>query len=440
MKGNPKNSDQKSFLYEGLSEILNPRHPLYQLAGKIPWNVFEKQFADLYIDFGRPAKPIRLMVSLLMLKQIFDLSDEQLARRWMENPYWQYFSGEAEFQWRLPCDPSELTYFRKRIGQAGAEKIFEVSIKMHGKKAEESEVVADTTVQEKNITYPTDTKLQIKVIKFCWAVAEKEEIKLRQSYRRTIPKLMWQTRYKNLAKRKKEGFSAMRKIKVRAGKLLRDIERKMSNEAKEKYSEQLITANRILEQKRDDKNKIYSFHEPDVSCIAKGKEHKKYEFGSKVSILLTKNSSIIVGAKNFTGNPYDGHTLEPQLEQYKKLLGKRPKAVLVDEGYRGKKQIGETEILRVHRPRPKTYSIWQWKQRFRRRAAVEAVIGHLKSDCRMARNYLKGTAGDNINLLLSCAAFNFQKLLRELAFYLLKLFTALRYFIANQDKISVKFS
>ena len=137
---------------------------------------------------------------------------------------------------------------------------------------------------------------------------------------------------------------------------------------------------------------------------------------------------------------YDGHTLEPQLEQYKKLLGKQPKAVLVDEGYRGRKQIGETEILRVHKPRPKTYSKWQWRQRFRRRASVEAAIGHLKSDCRMARNYLKGTAGDNINLLLSCAAYNFQKLLRELAFYLQKLFAVLWRFITNQNKVSVKFS
>ncbi len=218
-------------------------------------------------------------------------------------------------------------------------------------------------------------------------------------------------------KRKKEGESAARKLKTRAGRLLRDIERKLSAEALEKYREKIDLCHAILEQKVNDKNKIYSLHEPEVSCIAKGKEHKKYEFGSKVNILISKNSGVIVAAENFQGNPYDGNTLEKTLKQYYEIFNKQPKAVLVDDGFSGRKRIGETEILRVHKQRKQGYSKWQWKQRFRRRASVEAVIGHLKNDCRMARNYLKGVLGDEMNLLLSSAAYNFRKADAEAALF-----------------------
>lgn len=439
MKGNPKKSSQQSFLYEGLSQTLNPRNPLYQLAGKIPWDFFEVEFTGAYINFGRPGKPIRLMIGILILKQMFDMSDEQIVRRWVENPYWQYFCGENEFQWEFPCDPSELTYFRKRIGENGVKKIFEVSIQIHGNRAMEGELIADTTAQEKNITYPTDIKLHLKVYKFCLMVAKKEGLKLRQSYRRTMPHLLWQTRYIKIASRRKEGIKAARMLKVRVGRILRDIERQMDDRLKEKYSEQLAIAFKILNQKKDDHNKIYSFHEPHVACIAKGKEHKKYEFGSKVSVLLTKNSGIIVGAMNFLGNPYDGKTLEPQLAQYKQIFGQEPKAVLVDEGYKGRQTIGETEVLRVHQKKKTGYSRWQWKQRFRRRSSIEPIIGHLKNDCRMARNYLKGTQGDSINLLLACAAFNFRKLMNQLAFYLQNLIMLIRFFIGPVIKSSPNF-
>lgn len=430
MKSKPKNSNQKSFVYEGLEDTLNPKHPLYILTSKMPWGMFEDEFEKLYSRLGRPAKRIRLMVSLLILKQMNDLSDENLVKRWVENPYWQYFSGETQFQWRFPCDPSELTYFRKRIGERGAEKIFEASIKLHGKKAEESEVIADTTAQEKNISYPTDLKLQMQVINFCRRVNDKEGLPMRQSYKYVLPNLLWTTRYVANAKRQKEGRKAVKKIKTIAGRLLRELERNLSAAQHEKYREQIEIANKILTQKKSDKNKIYSFHEPKVACIAKGKAGKKYEFGSKASILLSKNAGIIVGAKNFSGNPYDGHTLEPTLKQYKEIMGKTPQKVLVDEGYRGRKFIGETEILRVHKKRPEQYSTWRWRQRFRRRSSVEAAISHLKLDFRMARNYLKGGEGDVINILLSSAAFNIKKLLRELAFCLQNLIAPTRFLIA----------
>jgi IS5 family transposase len=208
----------------------------------------------------------------------------------------------------------------------------------------------------------------------------------------------------------------MAKIKTIAGRLLREIIRKKPTLLTGAKSKLIEIMQRVIEQKRDSKNKIYSIHEPEVSCIAKGKEHKKYEFGSKVSILLTKKSGIIVGAKNFQGNPYDGNTLEEALKQSERLRCITAKKSIVDEGYRGRASIGETEILRVHQKRKEKYSKRRWRQWFRRRASVEAIISHLKNDHRMDRNYLKGTYGDAANLLLSASAFNFKKLMYKLAF------------------------
>lgn len=440
MRGHNKNQNQEQIFNQNLESTLNPKNGIYQLGKRIPWEEFESLFSRYYSKrIGRPGKPIRLMTSMLILKQMYDLSDEQTVAHWVENPYWQYFSGEQEFQWEYPCDPSELTRFRKRIGEQGVEKIFEVSIKLHGKKAMERELIPDTTAQEKNITFPTDTKLNLKVIEWVWRVSGQEAIDLRQSYKRTIPGLKWNTRYIRVPKRAKEGRKAARKIKTIARRLLRDIERKMDTEQTVKHAEYLKNCNKIMNQKRNDRNKIYSLHEPEVSCIAKGKEHKKYEFGSKVSIVITKKSNIIVGAVNFKGNPYDGNTLVPALEQYKRLMKTEPDRVLVDEGYRGKDKIGETEILHVHKKRKKGWSRWRWNQRFKRRAAVEPVIGHLKQDYRLGRNFLKGSIGDSVNLLLSCAAFNFKKLLNELEFILSLIKTALKSVLKPQYFINMKF-
>jgi len=414
MRGNLKKKQQGSFLYQRLAEMLDPKDPLYKLSQKIPWQVFEQEFKDKYSRYGRPGKPIRLMVSLLILKQMFNYSDESLVVQWKQNPYWQYFSGEQYFQWDFPCDPTELVKFRNRIGSRGAELIFAVSAKLHGRDAMEDEVIADTTCQEKNITYPTDTKLHIKVIKFAWRVIDAEGFKPRQSYVRKIPKLMWSTRYRNRKNRKKEAIKAERKIKTIAGRLVREIRRKLSDDSLAKYIDQLEVCQQILDQKKVDKNKIYSLHEPFVSCIAKGKTSKPYEFGSKVSILLTKNTGVIVSVKNFQGNPYDGHTLAPTLDKYNEIFGKNPKAVIVDDGYRIGRKIKETKILNVHQRGHPDYSPWQWKQRFKRRSTVEAIIGHLKSDYRMLKNYLKGIQGDEINLYMSAAAFNFKKLMEKL--------------------------
>ena len=400
-----------------LVSIINMKHELVELAQRIDWKSVGKDFGPYYSEMGRPAVPIRKMVGCMLLKQMYNLSDEAFVDRWIENPYMQYFCGETYFQFDKPFDPSEFVHFRKRLGTDGAEKLLMLSLSLfEAKEVEEKEVLIDTTVQEKNITFPTDTKLHKKIIEGCWKISEKEDIDLRQSYKRTISQLMIDQRFREHPKRRKKAMAAARKLKTIAGRLVRDVERGLDEKERlEAYDEQLWSYYRVLGQKRDSKDKIYSFHAPEVSCISKGKEHKKYEFGNKSGFVITKKSGIIIGAMAFEGNPYDGHTLEPQLEQVSDLLGRLPKLALVDRGYKGRKDVLGVEIKIPGSGKGKTvYEKARDRARFRRRAAVEPVIGHLKSDYRMLRNYLKGVEGDMINTIMAAASFNMMKKLRQI--------------------------
>lgn len=414
MKAKSSDQDQLRLFSQPLEKQLNPKHPLYILSQRIPWDVFDESLAALYSNTGRPAKPIRLMASLLILKQLYNLSDESVVERWVENPYYQFFSGESYFQWEFPIHPTDLVLFRKRIGEKGAEKILQASIELHGKKANEREVLVDTTVQEKNITFPTDTKLYKRIIDHCVRIAEKEDLRLRQSYKRTGKKLILAQRFRNHPKNRKKARAAQRKLKTIAGRLVRELNRKLIPSVREAYADKLEIFETILDQTKFTKNKIYSIHEPQVYCMSKGKEHKKYEFGSKASIVVTKNSGIIVGACHIEQNKYDGHTLSETLIQTKRLLGKSPKVAICDRGYRGKSQVEGVEIVTPKPPgkRATPYQKQKARKRFRRRAGIEPIIGHLKSDYRLLRNYLKGSLGDQINLMLAAAAFNFKKLMR----------------------------
>ena len=410
MRGKSPNTNQMSML-STLDDLLNPKEPLYQLSNKIPWEELEKEFAPLYSKKGRPSKPVRLMVSLLFLKRIYNLGDETVVSSWVHNPYWQYFSGYNTFQWEYPIDPTDLVHFRKRIGVIGIEKIFKISIDLHGKNSLEKEVVIDTTVQEKNITYPTDVKLHKKIIDKCVKIAKKEGIELRQSYKRVSKQLVLDQRGNRNKNGKAKAKKSAKKLKTIAGRLTRELRRKLSEELMKKYELELQLFEQVLRQKKGDKNKIYSLHEPKVYCMSKGKAHKRFEFGSKVSIVLTKNSGVAVGALNFTKNIYDGHTLPSVLEQTKKLIGKEPKVAIVDRGYRGKKKIGKTEIINPKRAKKDStpYEKTKARKRFRRRAAIEPIIGHLKEDFKLSRNYLKGTFGDMANVLLAATAYNLKK-------------------------------
>jgi IS5 family transposase len=406
----PKNSSQLGF-YGSFEEQLDHRHELYILSHRIDWDIFEKAFTKHYSQtMGAPSKPIRLMVSLLILKQVRNLSDESVVEQWAENSYFQYVSGQDCFCSGRPCAATELIEFRKRIGEEGVELIFKESIRINGKDAGESTLNGDTTVQEKNITYPTDDKLYKKIIDKCMKMAEKEEIELRQTYTQTLKKLKIIQRFKRNKGGAAKARKASKKIKTIAGRLTRELERKLTVKGMEKYGMELQLFHQVLSQKRQDKDKIYSLHEPQVKCYSKGKEHKKYEFGSKGAFLTTQTTNVIVGAMNFTANVHDSKTLPAALEQYQRLTGKEAKEVYLDRGYPGVKQIGNTQI---HIPKPNKNITKSQRKKHKRRAAIEPVIGHLKQNYRLGRNFLKGSFGDSVNIMLAAAAMNFKRMMNK---------------------------
>jgi IS5 family transposase len=283
--------------------------------------------------------------------------------------------------------------------------------------------VVDTTVQEKNITYPTDSKLCRKIIQRCWKLADKNKVRLRRRYRKLVRKYVMAQRHRRDRKHRKLAQRALRKMKIIAGRLLRELERKLPVKIKEAEQEHFQLYRRVLRQQVGDHEKIYSLHEPQVYCLAKGKEHKKYEFGSKASIVITKESGVIVGALAHEKNLYDGDTLPVVLRQSQNIRGREATRAIVDRGYRGRKQVGTTEVLVPGRAREgQSRSVTaRLRHCFRRRAAIEPVIGHLKGQYRLGRSYLKGIAGDNVNVMLAAAAWNLRKWMRELVLFWLQL-------------------
>ena len=393
-------------------------HELVALSKKINWEFLEKELSQYYcVNNGRPGIPIHTIAGIVILKRMFNESDESVLDRWVENPYWQYFCGETYFRHELPFDRTELIKFRKRIGDKGAEQILKASIELYSKKEiQENDVLIDTTVQEKNITYPTDAKLQKKIIEKCRKIAKKENVQLRQIFTKELKQLMIDQRFHYHPKRKKKANAAGRRIKVIAGKIYRDLDRKLTDRQREKYQELFSIFDQLLAQQKKDKNKIYSIYQPYVKCIAKGKEAKKFEFGNKSSFVKTKKSGIIIGAMAFNENIYDGATLSPQLQQVEELTGRMPKQGIVDRGYRGKKQVEGVKIT-IPKQLPKSssrYQIQKIRKLFRARAGIEPVIGHLKQDHRMTRNYLLDPEGDRLNTILAAAGFNLRKMLQRL--------------------------
>lgn len=392
-----------------LADQLNQKHTLFLLADEIDWSVFDEAFKIYYsVNMGAPSKPIRLMVSLLILKQLRNLSDENIVEQWSENCYYQYFSGQQFFTAGVPCVPTELVTFRQRIGEAGAELILKESIRVNRKDDDNvgNAVSLDSTVQEKNITYPTDDKNYKKIIKKCWKIADEEAIDLRQSYVRIVKMLSYKQRFKRHKNGAKEARKANKKIQIIAGRLMREIARKLVLDRLGVHLPFLKLAQQILSQKRGDSQKIYSLHEPNVKCYSKGKDHKKFEFGSKASIIVDQSSGIIMGAINFTETLHDSKTIPEALEQYERLNGEQPKEVFVDRGYRG---IKEYNGAKINSPKPEKNISNQKVQGHIQRAGIEPVIGHLKQSYRLSRNYLKGILGDNMNVILAAAAMNFKR-------------------------------
>ncbi|TKB06000.1 IS5 family transposase [Desulforhopalus sp. IMCC35007] len=413
-KKSPQQNPQADLFRAELQNMINPTHSLVKLSEVVNWDQLNQTFGESFnSEKGRPAISTRLMIALHYFKYTFDLSDEDVLHGWVENPYWQYFSGMKYFEHKLPIHPTSMTKWRNRIGEAGAEELLkqtiEAGLKLKAIKTTQlKRVNVDTTVMEKDIRFPTDARLYDRARDRLVKEAKKRKINLRQNYNRLAKRLVLkQSRYAH-ARQMKRARNCTKKLKTYLGRVIRDIERKCSVIDGD-LSALLATSKKIHKQQRHDKNKVYSVHEPDVDCISKGKAHKRYEFGTKVSVATTSRGGWFVGALAFHNNPYDGHTLEETLEQVTKLT-KSPDHVFVDRGYRGHDYTGEASVHVDKVRRGKTSnSLWRW---MKRRSAVEPSIGHLKQEHRMDRNRLKGVVGDQINAILSAAGMNFRKLMK----------------------------
>ena len=427
------NCRQSSFFWD-LETMLDSKHQLFKLANMVDWSLFENSFAPLFCrDNGRPPKPIRLMVGLLMLKHLRNVSDEQVVAQFTENAYYQYFCGMESFSIAAPCAASELVHFRHRIGEVGIELILKESIRINlaiedrkkeeddrkngkdgrGRKSDKEQTAfIDSTVQEKNVTFPTDSKLLNKIIDYCHKVAKAEVIKVRQSYAREIKELKLTQRFRGKSHSRKKVAKADRRMRTIAGRLVRELLRELPSD--NIYREHLELCLRFVNGELLDGHKIYSLHEPDVLCICKGKEHKKYEFGNKVSIIRLWNG-IIIGAMSFR-NEYDGHTIDRAKEQARRLYGRTIRILAGDRGYRGQKMSGDTKIMIPDVPKASdsAYMKARKHEMFRKRAGIEPVIGHCKSDHRLGRNFYKGLFGDSINVMLAAAAYNLKRAMRLL--------------------------
>ena len=342
----------------------------------------------------------------------------------MENPYWQHFCGGVYFEHRLPLDSSSMTRWRERIAEAGAAELLEETLRCGLdmkviKPSSLKRINVDTTVQAKNIRHPTDARLYERARERLVKEAEKVEIPLRQNYNRVAKRALRRQSGYAKAQQFDRARRETRKVKTILGRVVRDIQRK-ALEPTPQLAELLALSERLLQQKRDDHHKLYSIHEPQVECLAKGKPHKPYEFGCKVSVSTTARDNWVVGVMALAGNPYDGHTLSRALKQVERLTGQQPEQAVCDLGYRGHKYEGPCRVEIVNRYRkavPGSMRFWH-----RRRSAIEPVIGHMKGDCRMERNRLKGVLGDKMNAMFAGCGMNFRKLLRKLSQLFARLF------------------
>lgn len=426
MKPKPQPRDAFQLFQAHFDQILNPAHELIQLAGKIDWPRFDAAFAGSYSqDMGAPAKAIRLMVGMQYLKYTFNVSDESVVAHWVENPYWQYFCGYTHMQHECPLHPSSLSRWRGRVGPERLEELLKETISLAMREKQLSprdlrQVNVDTTVQEKNVTYPTDSKLLYKALVKLVAAAKSRGIWLRQSYIRVGKKAaVMAGRYAH-AKQYRRMRRQLRKLRTYVGRLIRDIQRN-AGELDDQLAALLSRAERIRQQQPHDSHKLYSLHEPEVQCISKGKAHKRYEFGQKVALATTNRNNWIVASRMVENNPYDGHTLAETIASAESNTGVPVTDAYVDKGYRGHDYTG---IAQIHVAGQGGHGCSRSeRRRRRRRSAIEPKIGHLKSDHRMDRCFLAGLRGDAINAVLAAAGANLRKLLRRLFFALIRWLT-----------------
>lgn len=426
MIGKLPGKGQRELFRPMLEDFIDMKHELALLSKKIDWSYFEREFSIYYSAKGAPSVPIRLMVGCLMLKHMYNLGDERIPEYWVRDVYFQYFCGSVHFEHKFPFDPSDFVHFRNRVGEEGIAKIFAYSVKLHGVEVSRKSrfVLSDTTVQENNTTFPTDAKLCKKVIDKCNAIAQKEGITQRQRYTRESKQLVRDTYNSKHPKRAKKARKAKKRLKTIANTQLRELERKMSEIQKKKYENDFDLYKRAVNQQKEDANKVYSLHKPFTRCIAKGKPHKPYEFGNKVGLITTgkKGKKIITAIQAFVETPFDGHTIEPLLNQMENNNLKLPEELAYDRGGKGKSQIKGVKIITPDKPKMSdtNYQRQQKRKKCRARAAIEPIIGHLKTDLRMEQNYLLGEKGIQINAFMAATAWNLKKMMEKLKNELLR--------------------
>ena len=414
---------------ERLDAIIDLKHPLVRLAGVVPWAEFDTAFGRFYKPIGRPAKATRLMVGLHYLKHVFDLSDEETVARWVENPYWQFFCGFEVFQHALPIDPSLMTRWRKRIGPEEMERVLKATVEAAlasgtVKPGSLERVTVDTTVQEKAIAHPTDSRLYLRALQALVRQAKAAGLALRQSHTRLAKTAAAKAGRYAHAKQYRRMRRELKRLRTYLGRVYRDIGRKIAgNTAQQtRFARLLGLVERLLIQKPGDHNKLYSLHAPEVVCIAKGKAHKRYEFGAKVAIAATNREGLFLAAKAFAGNPYDGHTLQATIDQAQAMTGVPVARAYADRGYKGHDYKGPAQVILAGHRRGLTPTM---RRELKRRSAIEPMIGHAKTDGRLGRNYLLGHDGDRINALLAAAGHNLRLILKALALLLARILAAL---------------
>jgi transposase, IS5 family len=422
-----KKTKQAQLFSSRLDQILNRKHPLYILAEQIDWSAFEEDFGMLYADSGRPGIPTRVMVALHYLKHTFNESDESVVMRFIENAYWQYFCGYEFFQHEFPIDPSSMSRWRHRIGSEKMKRLLSETLETAKRRGDAKphhfeKVNADTTVQEKAVAHPTDARLYQKARIRLVKEARLRGIKLRQTYERKGPEaLLRQGRYAH-AQQFRRARKETKKLRNYLGRVLRDIERNCA-EPDVVLAHWMQVATWIYEQKRTDKNKVYAVHALEVECISKGKAHKRYEFGCKTSVVTSSQGNWVLACDAIHSNPYDGHTLKDAIASAEAASGVRAKQAFVDRGYRGSRPSVPDVSVFISGQRRLTRWMQKW---LKRRQAVEPIIGHVKHDHRMDRNYLSGWEGDRINAILAGCGFNMAKLLRAIALLRAILMSAFR--------------
>ena len=442
------------FFRSRIDAMINLNDPLAVLATRLPWSQIEAAVAakfehqnrtgeilkaqDMFgttetlvgagrSNAGRPKLPIRLMASLLYLKHSFNVSDEEMVVRWSENIVWQYFSGMHYYEHRLPCDATQIGRFRRDLGEDGLELLLKATIDtavaIDAVKPKDLErVIVDTTVQEKAIAHPVDSRLleiaRHKVV----GAAKQAGIQLKQTFAKEGKTLRWKAGGYAHAKQFRRLRRVLKRQRTILGIVIREVQRKLALGSTDNalaltsLNTWLERAERVRTQQRTDKNKLYALHAPEVECLAKGKARKPYEFGVKSAIVVSHQHGLMLGARTFPGNPYDGHILSAVLEQATNLtqdVGLKIKHVMVDLGFRGVDASNPDKEI-IHRGKFKSLSKQQ-KAWLKRRPAVEPAIGHLKSDHRMDRCWLQGALGDALHSISCAAGYNLRWLMRAIA-------------------------